>query len=171
MPEPKHSFLHNLFLKHAHEVSAFIRGRWPREQDVDDIMQESFLRLSQVPNPETILNPRAFLFTAASNMVVDRHRRRKTRERYIEPDPDLENLPNDHLSPERHWEAYQALKRFTECLDQLPELHRHAFVLYRIEGCPHAEIAVRLGISVSTSERYVKQAMHHIGLRLSAMQV
>ncbi|MCF7967303.1 hypothetical protein V3O24_05525 [Methylobacter sp. Wu8] len=62
MSESKPSFLHDLFLKHAHEVNAFIRGRWPREQDVDDIMQESFLRLSQVPNPETIINPRAFLF-------------------------------------------------------------------------------------------------------------
>lgn len=170
MSEPKHSFLHELFLKHAHEVSAFIRGRWPREQDVDDIMQESFLRLSQVPNPETILNPRAFLFTTASNMAVDRHRRRKTRERYIEPDADLENLANDHLSPERHSEAHEALERFTGWLDELPEMHRHALVLYRIEGCSHAEIAMRLGISVSTSERYVKHAMHHIGVRLSAMQ-
>ncbi|MFA6051452.1 MAG: sigma-70 family RNA polymerase sigma factor [Methylobacter sp.] len=170
MSEPKHSFLHELFLKHAHEVSAFIRGRWPREQDVDDIMQESFLRLSQVPNPETILNPRAFLFTTASNMAVDRHRRRKTRERYIEPDADLENLANDYLSPERHSEAHEALERFTGWLDELPEMHRHAFVLYRIEGCSHAEIAMRLGISMSTSERYVKHAMHHIGVRLSAMQ-
>ncbi|MFZ2404937.1 MAG: sigma-70 family RNA polymerase sigma factor [Methylobacter sp.] len=171
MPEPKHSFLHDLFLKHAHEVSAFIRGRWPREQDADDIMQESFLRLSQVPNPETILNPRAFLFTTASNMAVDRHRRRKTRERYIEPNADLENLADDPLSPDRHSEARQALERFTEWLDELPELHRHAFVLYRIEGCSHAEIAARLGISVSSSERYVKYAMQHIGVRLSAMQI
>ncbi len=170
MSEPKHSFLHELFLKHAHEVSAFIRGRWPREQDVDDIMQESFLRLSQVPNPETILNPRAFLFTTASNMAVDRHRRRKTRERYIEPDAGIENMANDHLSPERHSEAHQALEKFSEWLDELPELHRHAFVLYRIEGCSHAEIAVRLGISVSTSERYVKHAMQHISVRLSALQ-
>ncbi|MFA6162048.1 MAG: RNA polymerase subunit sigma-24, partial [Methylobacter sp.] len=33
-----------------------------------------------------------------------------------------------------------------------------------------AEIAVRLGISVSTSERYVKHAMQHISVRLIAMQ-
>jgi RNA polymerase sigma factor (sigma-70 family) len=169
MPDPKRNFLQNMFLKHAHEVSAFIRGRWPKEQDADDIMQESFLRLSQVPNPETILNPRAFLFTTASNMAVDRHRRRKTRDRYIEPDADFENLANDPLSPDRHSEAQQALEHFTEWLEELPELHRHAFVLYRIEGCPHAEIAVRLGISVSTSERYVKYAMQHIGARLNAL--
>ncbi len=170
MPESNHSFLHDLFLKHAHEVNAFIRGRWPREQDVDDIMQESFLRLSQVPNPETILNPRAFLFTTASNMAVDRHRRQKTRERYMEPDADIENVANDSLSPERHSEAHQALERFSKWLDELPELQRHAFVLYRIEGCPHSEIAVRLGISVSSSERYVKQAMRHISMRFSTMQ-
>lgn len=170
---PKRRFLHDLFLKHAHEVSAFIRGRWPKEQDVDDIMQESFLRLSQVPNPETILNPRAFLFTTASNMAVDRHRRRKTRERYCydEQDADLENLASNPLSPDRHSEAQQALEHFTQWLDEMPELHRHAFILYRIEGCPHAEIAVRLGISVSTSERYVKHAMHHISRRLSGIQV
>ena len=171
MSDPKHSFLHNLFLKHAHEASNFIRGRWPREQDVDDIIQESFLRMSQVPNLESILNPRAFLFTTASNVAVDRHRRRKTSERYIEPDANLENSANDHLSPERHSEAHQALAHFTEWLDELPELHRHAFVLYRIEGCSHAEIAIRLGISMSSSERYVRNAMQHISVRLSALQV
>jgi len=101
---------------------------------------------------------------------VDRHRRRKTRERYIEPDAGIENLANDHLSPDRHSEAQQALERFSEWLGELPELHRHAFVLYRIEGCSHAEIAARLGISVSTSERYVKHAMQHISVRLSALQ-
>lgn len=169
MPEPKHRFLHNLFLKHAHEVSAFIRNRWPKEQDVDDIMQESFLRLSQIPNPETILNPRAFLFTAASNMVVDRHRRRQTRERYIEPEADLESPADDPLTPERYSEAHQALEHFTAWLDELPELHRHAFVLYRLEGCTHKEIAKRLDISVSSAERYVKHAMLHIGMRFDAL--
>lgn len=166
---PKHSLLHDLFLKHAHEVNAFIRGRWPREQDIDDILQESFLRLSQVSNPETIVNPRAFLFTTASNIAVDHHRRRKTRERYTEPQADLEKLAEDPLSPDRHSEAHQALERFTEWLDELPELHRHAFVLYRIEGCALTEIASRLGISMSSSERYVKHALQHISLRLGAM--
>jgi RNA polymerase sigma-70 factor (ECF subfamily) len=170
MPESTQSYLHDLFLNHAHEVSAFIRGRWPREQDVDDIMQEAFLRLSQVTNPESILNPRAFLFTTASNVAVDRHRHRITRERYLKPDADLENLANDCLSPERHSVAHQTLDCFTEWLDELPELHSHAFVLYRIEGCSHTEIALRLGISGSTSERYVKYAMQHISMRLSAMQ-
>ena len=172
MSEFKQHYLHEIFLKHAHEVKAFIIGRWPREQDVADIVQESFLRLSQYPNPEEIRNPRAFLFQTASNMAVDRHRRRKTRERYVvaESDEDFEAVTDTYPSPERHWEAHEALEQFTGWLDELPKLRRHAFVLYRIEGCSHAEIAARLGISVRCSERYVKLAMQHISARLNDIQ-
>jgi len=170
MPEARESFLHQLFLKHAHEISAFLSGRWPKQQDVADIVQESFLRLSQYPNPEAIRNPRAFLFQTAANLAVDHHRRIKIRDRYSEPDAELESLQDDRLSPYHYLEAREALERFSEWLDELPELQRHAFVLYRIEGCLHAEIAKRLGISASTSERYVRSAMQHISKRLSGLQ-
>jgi RNA polymerase sigma-70 factor (ECF subfamily) len=167
MSESKHRFLHELFHQHAHEVSAFLSRRWPREQDIADIVQEAFLRLSQYPNPHEIVNQRAFLFQTASNIAVDRHRRCKTRERYAEPEGDIETIATLHSSPERYWEAQEALERFSKWLDELPELHRHAFVLYRMEGCSHAEIAARLGISASSSERYVRSAMQHISQRLS----
>ena len=92
MFEPNHSFLHDLFLKHAHEVSDFIRGRWPMEQNVADIVQESFLCLSsQYPNLETLPNPRALLFKTASNRISNRLRHRKTQERYTE---DIETASN-----------------------------------------------------------------------------
>ena len=55
MSESKHRFLHELFQKHAHEVRAFLSRRWPREQDIADIVQEAFLRLSQYPNPHDSL--------------------------------------------------------------------------------------------------------------------
>jgi RNA polymerase sigma factor (sigma-70 family) len=171
MPETKHSFLHELFVKHAHEVSAFLSGRWPKQQDVIDIVQESFLRLSQYPDPRSISNPKAFLFQTAANLAIDHHRRSKTRERYSEPDADLDSIQDDRPSPCHYWEAQEALERFSEWLDELPELQRHAFVLYRIEGCLHAEIATRLGISASTSERYVRSAMQHISRRLSGLQL
>lgn len=163
-------FLHTLFLRHAHEISAFVRGRWPREQDVADIVQEAFLRLSQYPEPETIQNHRAFLFQTAANLTVDRHRRRETRERYDEPDADIEQIAGRQVSPEQYWQTRQQLEQFNSWLEELPALRRHAFVLYRIEGCSHAEIAARLGISVRCSERYVMLAMRHISARLAAVR-
>jgi RNA polymerase sigma-70 factor (ECF subfamily) len=168
MSKDSPGFLHALFLQHAHEIGAFVRGRWPREPDVTDIVQETFLRLSQYHEPQTIQNPRAFLFQTAANLTVDRHRRRETRERFDEPGAEIEHVADRRLSPEHYWQTHQQLEQFAAWLDELPEIRRHAFVLYRIEGCSHAEIAKRLGISVRCSERYVMLAMQHIGAKLSA---
>lgn len=170
MSKDSPGFLHKLFLQHAHEIGAFVRGRWPREPDVTDIVQEAFLRLSQYPSPQSIQNPRAFLFQTAANLTVDRHRRRETRERFAAPNAEIEQVADRNLSPEHYWQAHQQLEKFSAWLDELPELRRHAFVLYRIEGCSHAEIAARLGISARCSERYVMLAMQHIIARLSADQ-
>ncbi|OAI25043.1 RNA polymerase sigma factor [Methylomonas koyamae] len=168
MPKDFSGFLHTLFLSHAPEVGAFVRGRWPKEPDVGDIVQESFLRLSQYPEPDAIQNPRAFLFQTAANLTVDRHRRRETRARFADADAEIDDIADHGRSPEQYWQTRQQLEQFSEWLAELPELRRHAFVLYRIEGCSHAEIAARLGISVRCSERYVMLAMQHISAKLSA---
>lgn len=169
MSKDSSGFLQQLFSQYAHEVSAFIRSRWPKEPDVADIVQETFLRLSQYSDPDTIQNHRAFLFQTANNLVIDRHRRRDTKERYDDGDVEIERLADPNPSPEQHWQTQQQLELFSLWLDELPELRRHAFVLYRIEGCSHKEIAARLGISVRCSERYVMLAMQHISKRLNEL--
>ena len=168
MKDNSSNSLHGLFLQHAKELTGFIRQRFPGEQDVADIVQETFLRLSQYPHPETIKNPRAFLFTTAANLTVDRYRRLDTLARYNVDDAELDEFMSPALSPEQFWQTQQQLEQFVTWLDELPELVRHAFVLYRIEGFSHAEIARRLGISKRCSERYVMQGMQHVSAKLSS---
>jgi RNA polymerase sigma factor (sigma-70 family) len=167
MPKLSRSLLHELFLKHATEISAYIRKRGSDEQDVADILQESFVRLSQYPDAETIQNHRAFLFQTASNIAVDSYRRGAVRSLHAEPEADVEFVSDTSMSPQRYWEAQESLDQFNHWLEELPELQRHAFVLHSIEGCTYAEIAVRLNISVSSVERYSKSAMLHISQRFS----
>jgi len=169
MSDRRKSFLHSLFRQHAGEISTFLRGRWHNEADVADIVQESFLRLSEYQERETVSNPRAFLFQTAANLLVDQHRRRATRERYLEPDVEPESVAGETASPENRWEAQEALEHFCELLEQLPEVRRHAFVLFRIEGLSHREIAARLGISVRSSERHVMQAMQFLARALGPL--
>ncbi len=169
MPKVYSSFLHHIFLQHAHEVNAFIRKSWPRESDVADVVQESFLRLTEYPDPEAIQNHRAFLFQTATNVVVDRYRRRETRERHLDCDADVYAVADHHSAPDRTLEAQESLALFTRILAELPALQQHTFVLFRIEECTHAEIARRLGISVRSSERYVQLALEHISKRLDGL--
>jgi RNA polymerase sigma factor (sigma-70 family) len=170
MSEYRPNLIQNIFQQYADEINNFVRGRWPREQDVADIVQEAFLRLSQYPHLDTIQNHRAFLYRTATNVVIDRHRRRETRERFIVEDTDFETLPGTDATPEQLCESRESLAIFTRILEELPELHRHTFILFRIEACSHAEIAQRLGISVRCSERYVKQTMQQIAKKLADLK-
>lgn len=161
-------FLHTLFLNYAQEVGTYISLRWPREDDVCDIVQESFLRISLSPQLQSITNPRAFLFQTATNIVIDKHRKQISRKQYDELDPLSETTASsNNAGPDRLYAAEQSLSLFKRWLGELPELQRHAFILYRLEGYPHPEIAKRLGISIRTSERYVNLALQHISARMS----
>jgi RNA polymerase sigma factor (sigma-70 family) len=170
MPKPSRRLLHELFLKHAAEMGAFIRKRGSDEQDVADIVQESFVRLSQYSQAETIQNPRAFLFQTASNIAIDFHRRCQVRALHTEDDADLDVISDTRQSPQRYWESQETLDQFNHWLEALPELQRHAFILHSVEGCTFTEIAVRLNISASSAERYAKLAMLHVSKQLSAAE-
>lgn len=136
MSEPKHSFLHELFLQHAHEVSAFISGRWPMEHDVAGIVQESFLHLSsQYPNLESLHNPRALLFKTASTMAEDRLHR-KSQEHPTQETETAANMDfyEETLSPDSSapFPADDLNRIFLDASSQL-----HQFLTRRVQ-CPEA---------------------------------
>ncbi|MGH8559042.1 MAG: RNA polymerase sigma factor [Methylococcales bacterium] len=161
--------MHELFLKYASEIDAFVSRRWPGERDSADIVQDSFVRLLEYPKPECIRNPRAFLLQTAANLVVDRYRRARIREHYSAGETDVEQVPDVRASPHRYWEAHEALDHLNQWLADLPELQRHAFVLFRFEGFSHAEIAQRLGISVRSSERHARLALKSLTERMDRL--
>jgi RNA polymerase sigma factor (sigma-70 family) len=160
--------LDSIYLEHTDAVTAFVRRRYANEDAVADIVQEAFLRLLQYPNPEAIREPKAFLFQTAANVAIDYLRRDKTR-RFADYDADIDKLEIPYASPEQQCEYDERLQLFSAWLQDLPELQRHAFVLFRIEGYSHKDIAEKLGISVRCSERYVQQTLRYLVSCLDAV--
>lgn len=169
MSENKDKQFSALFSAFAGELTAYVRRRWPNEQ-ATDIVQEAFLRLMEYPKPETIKEPRAFLLRTANNVAVDYFRRNQTRDRYADYDAEPDTVKDNRSQPDRKCEETEELEILSAWLEELPELQRHAFVLSRIEGLPHKEIAKRLGISVSTSERYVQTTLRLIAKRYAELR-
>lgn len=58
-------------------LRAYLKGKFPTLDDVDDIIQESYARLLEARNSGEIQNPKALLFTISRNVVYDLFRRRK----------------------------------------------------------------------------------------------
>jgi len=134
-------------------------------QDVDDVLQEAYLRLHRMDNVRSVRHPRTYLFRIALNIAADRRRsesRRLTRSE-IEL---LLRLEHDELDPERIAEGRSSVRMLARVLEELPPRRRAIFVAARLEGLPYPEIAARVGISTRLLERELKQALDHCRDRL-----
>jgi RNA polymerase sigma-70 factor (ECF subfamily) len=170
MSDRKHESIGTLFQQCEPELHGFLRRRLGPEA-ADDVVQETYVRLLQYPCLDAVRNLRAFLFKTASNLMVDWVRQDQARAKNIQADVDLEILSIPTPDPEAVADGALQLARFRGALAELPVLCRHAFLLNRIDGLTHAEVAKRLGISKKTVERYILKAFDHCYARLGRARV
>ena len=124
-------------------------------------MQDAYINLRSRANTEDWREPRAFLFRSISNLAIDRWRVQQRQLAYLPEDCETENIVCPHPNPEAQLSSKQQMQMLVEVFDQLPEATRHIFMLNRVDGLGHAEIATRLGISTKTVQRHIERAMQH----------
>ncbi len=133
------------------------------QQDADDVVQDAYLQLLQRDKGDTVREPRAFLFRIIANLSIDAWRKtnRKAAPEFETDCVELETLACQKPGPESLACSSLEFDRFLSVLDRLPELQRHAFILNKIEGLTHAEIADRMRVSTKSIQRYLVEAMEH----------
>lgn len=143
----------------------FLRRRFGRE-DAEDAVQEVFVRLTRRRGLAELDNMEGYLFETAASVAIDHHRRARVRaqDRH-DPYDDMRHAPLEFAS-DRVLEGKQELAVVLEGLRKLPERTRNVFLLARLERMRHAEIARRLGISVSTVEKHIVKALAHLSQRV-----
>jgi RNA polymerase sigma-70 factor (ECF subfamily) len=88
--------------------------------------------------------------------MVNRFQRLALERAYLEA---LAALPAPlAISPEQRLLILETLHEIDAMLDALPPRVRQAFLLSQLDGLAYADIAVRLGVSLMTVKRYMKQA-------------
>lgn len=130
--------------------------------EAEDLTQEVFTRIAARDSAAPVDHLAAYVLTTARAVLADRARRRVSHMADLHGPLD-DNLPGDEeIDPERVLIGKEALRSAIEALLSLPERTRTVFILRRLEGCRHKEIAVRLGISVSAVEKHLVRAMAHL---------
>lgn len=139
-------------------LTAYFARRVGSRSEAEDLTQEVFLRMVRRIELENVENVEAFVFRTAVNLLRDRSRRDKSQ---TERKTEFANLhPDvDDLSPERVFDSRQSLNHVIAVLEELDERTRDAFILHRLEGMKHAQIAELLGVSVSSVEKYIIKAL------------
>jgi RNA polymerase sigma-70 factor (ECF subfamily) len=143
-------------------LTRYFQRRIRETADVEDLVQEVFTRIVARDNPRPVENLGGYVFQTAASVLADRGRRRSSRQADGHQEFDPAHHGDDELDPERVLSGKQSLRAATAALLSLPERTRTIFVLHRLEGYKHREIAEQLGISVSAVEKQIVRAVQHL---------
>ena len=136
----------------------------PRE--IEDIVQETYVRLCQVEDENTVNYPRAFLLKTAKNLALDYLRRTEHRPAVSmeeEHEQDRLDLISSADQTQAEASAKEEFKLFCEAVNALPKQCRKVFVLKKVYGYTQREIAQRLDISESTVEKHIALGITRCG--------
>lgn len=157
------------FQANSAAVFHFLRRLLTNPEDVEDCVQETFLRFwrsnFEFEEPRQI---KAFIFKIARNLAIDQLRRRtpiRMGMKSIEEMPPLEAQSRK----ENRLEQQELADKVREKVNQLPESQKETFVLFRYHGLTYQEIAEIQGVSVKTIDSRLYRAMKWLGRNLSGI--
>ncbi len=135
--------------------------------DVDDLVQEVFVRMQAHRARPSIEHLDRYLFAVAASVLTDQARRRAVRhETAHEPLEEIHH-PAEELTPERVLLDREALNVIVAAISDLPARTRDVFVLHRFEEMTCSRIALQLGMSISGVEKHIMKALGILHDRLS----
>lgn len=140
----------------ARSVSGIVPPR-----DIEDIVQETYVRVCQADAKEPIRTPRTFMYRTVRNLALDHMKRAETRmsrslEEMADGEPPAAGLADTTLNDVTTREEFAA---FCEAVRQLPVQCRRVFVLKKVYGYSQKEIAADLGLSASTIEKHTAKGI------------
>ncbi|HVU33444.1 MAG TPA: RNA polymerase sigma factor [Opitutaceae bacterium] len=137
---------------HAHDstLKAYLRGAFPSIDDIEDVVQESYIRVWKIRALAPIRSAKALLFTVARHVALDLVRRHRCSP--IVPVKDVNQLfvYDDALGPFDRVALDHEIGILVEAIDSLPARCREIFILCQVQGLAQKEVAARLGLSKNT---------------------
>lgn len=148
--------------QHAPELRSWLRQRLSQSQDVDDMMQDLFMKaLRQGSQFCDVTNARAWLFEVARNALADRFKIKR----------ELVELPDDLPRQAQEAEDMDAVDLLTACLPRvLSELSpndREAIALCDLEGMSQAAYAKKSGLNLSAAKSRLQRARQKMRDRMT----
>jgi RNA polymerase sigma factor (sigma-70 family) len=135
---------------HEGSLRAYLRGFFPGVRDVDDVVQESYLRVWRARAAHPIRSARGFLFQVARHLALDLVRRDRISPIMAVTDfASLSVLENRPDAAETACTSHDAMI-LAQAIEALPARCREIVILRKLKGVSQKEIAALLGISEQT---------------------
>lgn len=166
--EGRSGSLDYLARRYSRALTSFFQRRVSNQDDVPDLVQDVFLRLSRLQELPELRRPEAYLFQTASCALRDRVRRDTVRERTAHFEFDETLHGGSPITPERIVDGQLAVRELRDAIARLPERSRDIFVLRVFEDMSCANIADAMGISRRAVEKHYARALARVTASLKA---
>ena len=139
-------------------LARYFRRRLRNASDVDDFVQEVFVRIA-ARRGGAVDNVGGYVFQTAASVLADGHRRRTVRHADAQVPFDSDRHSEADFDAGRIVEGREALRTVASALTTLPETTRTIFLMRRLDGQTYKDIASNFGISVSAVEKRMVRAV------------
>lgn len=168
MPKPLHQDICDkfrftkLYEKYAQSLSNILFYKYGELLNPADKVQEAFIKLWE--NCATIMpeTAKSYLYTTANNMMLNEVKHQKVVLTYQKVKP--KDYTNE--TPEFILRKKEFLKRYERALAQLKDEERVAFLLNKVDGQTHRQIAETLGITKKMAEHRIYSAFNKLKMEL-----
>lgn len=144
---------------HDGQLKSYLRGSFPSVRDVDDVVQESYLRIWKARLTRPIHSSKSFLFQIARHLAIDVVRTRQMAP--TESLVDFEALPvlEDRPDAAAVLSRKERINLLSDALASLPERAREIVFMRKFQAIPQKDAAAKLGISERTVEAQLAKGM------------
>lgn len=164
--ESKQALVVALQASHGDQLRRFLVSRVRNSADIADIVQEVFLRMLRVPDPEAIRSPEAYLFTVARH-VAQQHSLRQSTAVNVDLSGMLADLADVQNDPALEVSAQQSVEELERALEKLKPRERATFLYHRRDGLTLEEIGKRFGVSRAQAKKYLAKSLVQFRKHLS----
>ena len=147
-----------IFNSLSNDVYNFLRFKYGDSLNPRDKVQEAFIKLWDNCKNISPEKAKSFLFTTANNMMLNEYKHQKVVLKHQQAKP--KDYTNEN--PEFLLEESEYMQKYEKALAKLTEAQRVAFLLNRVEGKKHKEIAEMLGISRKGVEKRIYGALEKL---------
>ena len=159
MADNRHEWFLNQVFRHRAALHRYLAKFTSRAEDIEDLVQETYLRLYALADYSTVQSPKALMFRIAHNLAIERGRSQKAQATDSMADLEQLGVSSTEVPADEQWDAHRRFELFCAAVDRLPPLCRRVFVLRKVFRLSHAEISQVLGVSHSTIEKHVAKGL------------
>lgn len=144
-----------LFKKHSKDLHNFLRYKFGDALNPKDKVQDAFIKLWQNCAKVTPDKAKSFVFTVANNLMLNETAHQKVVLNYKK----IPQRSQTNENPEFLMQEKEYMVKLQNAIANLTEAQRTAFLLNRIEGKKHKEIAILLDIGTKAVEKRIYGAL------------